>query len=513
MGAGVLLAAWSFGALGVALAAEPATINFDRDIRPIFSDTCYACHGPDDAKRKAKSAARSPRERVGSAGTTGRPSCRAIRRSSALYRRITSDDPNERMPPPTSGRQLTRQQIELIGRWIKEGARWEEHWSLLLPSGRRLRGRARSRVVPQCDRRVRVSRGWTRGTSSARRRRPQGDAAPPRHARSDRLAADARGGRCLLSAIRRPNAYEKVVDRLLASPRYGERMAIRWLDAARYADTNGYQTDGERLDVALARLGDRRLQRNMPFDRFTIEQLAGDLLPNATLDQKIASGFNRNHRGNGEGGIIPEEYLVEYVVDRVETTSTVWLGLTLGCAAATITSTTRSRRRSSTSSSPTSTTCRSAAGRSRCGNSPPDDQGADARRSAASWLGWRLAAARPQQAVRPPSRRARAGASAMGTIGRPRLCRPIGRPSRDLVAHWPFDGSIAASRPQASAGDVASRGSGRVRCLRRSAGVALRRPARSSTPATSATSATSTLSRWPPGFARQAPTPGRSSRG
>ena len=129
-----------------------------------------------------------------------------------------------------------------------------------------------------------------------------------------------------------PNAYEKVVDRLLASPRYGERMAMRWLDAARYADTNGYQTDAERQMWRWRDWVIDAFNRNLPYDRFTVEQIAGDLLPGATRDQIIATGFNRNHRANGEGGIIPEEYAVEYVVDRVDTTSTVWMGLTLGCA-------------------------------------------------------------------------------------------------------------------------------------------------------------------------------------
>ena len=129
-----------------------------------------------------------------------------------------------------------------------------------------------------------------------------------------------------------PAAYEKVVDRLLRSPHYGERMAARWLDAARYADTNGYQTDAERSMWRWRDWVIDAFNRNMPYDRFAIEQIAGDLLPGATRDQVIATGFNRNHRGNGEGGIIPEEYAVEYVVDRVDTTSTVFLGLTLGCA-------------------------------------------------------------------------------------------------------------------------------------------------------------------------------------
>src|SRR3989449_8755157 len=133
-------------------------------------------------------------------------------------------------------------------------------------------------------------------------------------------------------ADKSPGAYEKLVDRLLQSPRYGERMATRWLDAARYADTNGYQTDGERSMWRWRDWVINAFNQNMPFDCFTIEQIAGDLLPNATLDQKIATGFNRNHRGNGEGGIIAEEYAAEYVVDRVDTTSTVWLGVTMGCA-------------------------------------------------------------------------------------------------------------------------------------------------------------------------------------
>jgi hypothetical protein len=128
-----------------------------------------------------------------------------------------------------------------------------------------------------------------------------------------------------------PNAYEKLVDRLLQSPRYGERMAIRWLEAARYADTNGYQTDAERTMWRWRDWVIDAFNRNMPFDQFTIEQIAGDLLP-MRHSTEAYTGFNRNHRGNGEGGIIPEEYAVEYVIDRVDTTSTVWLGLTMGCA-------------------------------------------------------------------------------------------------------------------------------------------------------------------------------------
>ena len=184
---------------------------------------------------------------------------------------------------------------------------------------------------------------------------------PPTPAEVDAFLADAS-----------PDAYEKVVDRLLASPRYGERMAVRWLDAARYADTNGYQSDGERIMWRWRDWVIDAFNRNMPFDQFTIEQLAGDLLPDATLEQKIATGFNRNHRGNAEGGIIPEEYAVEYVVDRVETTATVWLGPDAwAAAAATITSSIRSRRRSSTSSSPIFNNVPERGKAIKYGNSPP----------------------------------------------------------------------------------------------------------------------------------------------
>jgi hypothetical protein len=169
-----------------------------------------------------------------------------------------------------------------------------------------------------------------RGNPTRLAGRPR-SAAAPRDPRPDRPAADSRGARRLPGGLV-ADAYEKAVDRLLASPRYGERMAIRWLDGARYADTNGYQTDAERIMWRWRDWVIESFNNNKPFDQFTIEQLAGDLLPNPTLDQLIATGFNRNHRANSEGGIVPEEYLVEYVVDRVETTSTVFMGLTLGCA-------------------------------------------------------------------------------------------------------------------------------------------------------------------------------------
>jgi len=310
-------------------AAETGKVNFDRDIRPIFSDTCYACHGPDDAKRKAalrldqRESAFAPRD-GGPAIVPGSPS------KSAIFQRITSRDANERMPPADSGRQLTHEQIALIERWIKQGATWQEHWSLVRPK------RPPVPNVPEPAWNHNAIDAFVQSRLAREHLTPSlpADASPLIR----RVTLDLTGLPPTPEEVDAfqndpaPDAYEKVVERLLASPRYGERMAIRWLEAARYADTNGYQTDGERFMWRWRDWVINAFNAGLPFDRFTIEQLAGDLLPHATLDQKIATGFNRNHRGNGEGGIIPEEYLVEYAVDRVETTATVWLGVTLGCA-------------------------------------------------------------------------------------------------------------------------------------------------------------------------------------
>jgi hypothetical protein len=307
----------------------PQTIEFNRDIRPILSDTCFNCHGPDQKKRKAK--LRFDTE-VGAFADLG--GYKAIvpgnLAQSELFQRITAEDETERMPPVRSGRKLSQRQIELLRRWIEQGAKWQKHWAFLPPKRPPLPPVKKTKWVrtgidafilarleheglapsPECSK-----------TTLIRRVTLDLTGLPPTPAEVDAFLAD-----------NSPRAYEKVVDRLLCSPRYGERMAVRWLDAARYADTNGYQTDGERTMWPWRDWVIRAYNRNMPFDQFTIEQLAGDMLPHSTLDQKIATGFNRNHRGNGEGGIIPEEYAVEYVVDRVDTTATVWLGLTMACA-------------------------------------------------------------------------------------------------------------------------------------------------------------------------------------
>jgi hypothetical protein len=304
-------------------------VQFNRDIRPILSDNCFQCHGPDKAKRKARLHLDTEEgafaRRDGPALLVpGKPA------QSELWRRISTTDPKERMPLASSGRTLSPRQIELIRRWIEQGAKWQKHWSFLPPERPPLPAVRETRwprnpidyfVLERLEREGLAPSAEADKTTLLRRVTLDLTGLPPTPAEVDAFLADPG-----------PDAYEKVVDRLLQSPRFGERMAIRWLDAARYADTNGYQNDGERFMWRWRDWVIDAYNHNMPFDRFTIEQLAGDLLPHPTLDQRIATGFNRNHRGNAEGGIIPEEYAVEYVVDRVETTATVWLGLTMGCA-------------------------------------------------------------------------------------------------------------------------------------------------------------------------------------
>jgi hypothetical protein len=305
-------------------AADPGpAIEFNRDVRPILADACFACHGPDKAKRKSglRLDVEADAKKV---LVPGKPD------ESELFRRITNADPAKRMPPARHPVRLTTRQIDLLKQWIEQGAKWQPHWAFIAPVRPdlpRVSNAAWVRNPIDAFVLARLEREGLRPSPEADRvtllRRVTLDLTglPPTPREVDDFLADTR-----------PDAYERVVDRLLASPRYGERMAIRWMNASRYADTSGYQSDGERVMWRWRDYVIDAYNANMPFDRFTVEQLAGDLLPNATLEQRIATGFNRNHRGNGEGGIIPEEYQVEYVVDRVETTATVWLGLTAGCA-------------------------------------------------------------------------------------------------------------------------------------------------------------------------------------
>jgi hypothetical protein len=307
----------------------PAKVQFNRDIRPILSNLCYHCHGPDKTKRQAKLrfdtrdglfAKRDDQQVV----APGQPT------ASTLHQRITSGDPDQRMPPPDSGLSITPHQTRLIQRWIAQGATWQAHWSFIpltrpaLPTVSRPewpRNAIDHFILSRLDRNGLVPAPEADRTTLLRRLHLDLTGLPPTPQQILAYLADTR-----------PDAFQHQVDRLLASPRTGEHLAVNWLDAARYADTSGYQNDGPR---SMWRWRDWVLEAingNMPFDRFTVEQLAGDLLPNPTLDQRIATGFNRNHRGNSEGGVIPEEFQVEYVVDRVDTTTTVWLGLTMQCA-------------------------------------------------------------------------------------------------------------------------------------------------------------------------------------
>ena len=306
-----------FPALVVASSLAAAAPEFNRDIRPILSDRCFACHGPDANNRKA-----NLRLDVEEA---------AKPKLAAVYQRIISTNKTLRMPPAYLGHDaLPARDIATIKQWIDAGAPWQQHWSFLAP-----------RRAPRPDVK---NAAWPRNEIDwlvLSRLEREGLAPSPEASKETllrRVSLDLTGLPPTPAEVQAflqdtsPGAYEKAVDRLLASPHYAERMAVRWLEAARYADTNGYQSDGVRTMWRWRDWVIDAFRRNMPFDQFTIEQIAGDMLPNATLDQRVATGFNRNHRTSAEGGIVDEEFRVEYVADRVETTSTVWLGLTMGCS-------------------------------------------------------------------------------------------------------------------------------------------------------------------------------------
>ncbi len=300
----------------------PAKVGFNRHIRPILSSNCFQCHGPDEKNRQAE--LRLDEEvglrkafRAGDlAGSEG-------------WQRIHSQDELTQMPPPEAKKTLKPRQIALIRRWIEQGAAYEGHWAFIPP---------RKPTVPQLDDR------WVQNPIDAfvLARLRQAGLQPGQPADRQRLlrrvTLDLTGLPPTLEEIEAfladssPDAYEKVVDRLLANPHFGERMALAWMDAARYGDTSVFHADGPRdmwpwRDWVIKAYND-----NKPFDEFTIEQLGGDLLAQATLDQKIATGFHRNNATTDEGGVIAEEFRVEYAVDRVKTTSMVWLGLTMECS-------------------------------------------------------------------------------------------------------------------------------------------------------------------------------------
>jgi hypothetical protein len=299
-------------------------VDFQRDVRPILSANCFACHGPDPQTRLAglrldiRDSALAARQN-GAAIVPGNPG------SSVLYQRITSTRPALRMPPASSHKVLTPQQIDTLKQWIADGAPWKEHWSFVTPT--------RPAVPP--------STSWTRNPIDAfilaRLRNAQLEPAPEAGRRRliRRLALDLTGLPPTPAEVDRflNTPYDDIVDHYLASPHYGEHRARYWLDAARYADTHGIHVDNYREMWPYRDWVIDAFNRNLPFDRFTVDQLAGDLLPSPTFEQKIATGFHRCNVTTNEAGIIPEEFEAIYAKDRVDTTAAVWLGLTVGCAA------------------------------------------------------------------------------------------------------------------------------------------------------------------------------------
>jgi len=309
-------------------------VDFNRQIRPILSDNCYHCHGPDAENREADlrldTLEGATADLGGYAAIVPGDSDR-----SEILARLIAEDPDERMPPIDSGKKMSAEQIELLRAWIDEGAHWPVHWSFvpphrsLVPQGSNPQDGVESSTNNEIDNFV-----LAQLTASELKPSPPAD----RRTLIRRLTLDLTG----LPPSREEfqtylnnwddESYEQLVDHLLSSPHFGERMAVAWLDQARYADTNGYSIDGGRHMWLWRDWVIDAYNRNMPFDQFTIEQIAGDLLPNATVNQRVATGFNRNHMNTHEGGTIPAENLTNYTVDRVKTTSEVFLGLTMGCA-------------------------------------------------------------------------------------------------------------------------------------------------------------------------------------
>ncbi|MGN6385835.1 MAG: DUF1549 domain-containing protein, partial [Verrucomicrobiota bacterium] len=315
-----------------AAAASGATgsINYNRDIRPILSENCFTCHGPDSASRKGGlrldhfDDAIAPREKSKPAIVPGKPD------ESELIHRIFAEDVDDRMPPAKTKKVLQDNQKELLKKWIASGAQYQAHWSYIPPE---------KSALPKVK-----NEGWARTPIDnfilARLEQEGLEPAPEadRATLARRVSLDLTGlppSPELVSEFEQdssPGAYEPLVDRLHASEHYGEHRARYWLDGARYADSNGIHFDNYREIWSYREWVINAFNQNMQFDEFTVEQLAGDLLPNPTLEQKIATGFNRCNITTSEGGAIDEEYLVLYARDRTEATSAVWLGLTTGCA-------------------------------------------------------------------------------------------------------------------------------------------------------------------------------------
>ena len=309
---------------GPARSADPS-VDFTRDVRPILSHHCWTCHGPDEKARKV-----GLRLDVRDNAIKKKAIVPHDLKASKLVSRIDDPDEDRVMPPPESKRPLTDRQRQILRTWIAQGATYAQHWAFTAPrrpevpavrGPQTVRNPIDSCVLQRLDKEGLTPAPEADRATLLRRMTLDLTGLPPAPAEVDAFLADPS-----------PDAYEKVVDRLLASPRYAERMALAWLDAARYADTNGFNNDEDRTQWPWRDWLIGAFARNLPFDRFVVEQLAGDLLPNPTIDQRVATAFLRNQVHNTEGGIIPEEYRVEYVADRVHTTATVFLGLSMQCA-------------------------------------------------------------------------------------------------------------------------------------------------------------------------------------
>lgn len=322
----LLLSAVAFLVAGNLTAALAQDLTYNRDVRPILAENCFACHGFDHAKREAGLRLDTQEGSVAAlesgqvAIKPGSPD------ESELVRRIQSDNHDEVMPPAESGKRLTDAQKETLRDWISQGAKYEKHWAFIGPSKTPV-----DAAMHPIDHFVRV-RLASEGISPS----PEAD----RITLLRRVSLDLTGlppspadvDAFLEASQKDPeSAYSDVVERLLNSPAYGERWGRWWLDQARYADSNGYSVDAPRSIWKYRDWVVNSLNRDMPFDQFTIEQLAGDLLPDATDEQRIATGFHRNTQINQEGGIDPEQFRIDSIFDRVATTGSVWLGLTIGC--------------------------------------------------------------------------------------------------------------------------------------------------------------------------------------
>ncbi len=307
----------------------PETVDFNFHVKPILSDRCYKCHGPDDNARKAEFrvdleevAFSKLKKEGGYAFVPGKVG------KSVAWRRIISDDPDFHMPPPESNLSLTAKEKALITKWIEQGAEWKEHWAFIPPEKPEI-PQLEGKLINPIDNFVlqKVQQNGLSQSAEARKERLAKRVTvdltglPPTPQEMDEFLADESS-----------DAYESLVDRLLETDTYAERLALEWMDVARYADSHGLHADGWRLMWPWRDWVIKAFKKNMPYDDFITWQIAGDLLPDATTEQKLATAFHRNHEMTAEGGVVPEEFRVKYVLDRTTTTATAFLGLTMECA-------------------------------------------------------------------------------------------------------------------------------------------------------------------------------------